>query len=253
MPRVIPMCALCARRSCLPTEWGARAANLYNADYARRYRSTDDEIRHGALVERFGEWIGRVCDSFGRDIVVLDLGCGTGRYFWALRHVKELVGIDVSPAMLAEARQPVDAGAIRVGKMTLIEGDFLAQTFERDRFDLVYSIGVLGEHVPLDQQIAARVHQWLAPGGRFAFTAVHRESFSVPRTLKRRAGEWLMKAAPGGTRAQLRNRLLSGGLYVDEPYLRDELGRAGFATESIEQHESDVHLHCLSIARKARS
>jgi SAM-dependent methyltransferase len=232
------------------TNWGARAANLYTVDYARRYRFVDDEIRHGALVKRFGDWIGAVCDGFGREIAVLDLGCGTGRYFWALRHVKELVGIDVAPAMLAEARQPVDAGEIRIGTLTLIEGDFLTHVFDRNRFDLVYAIGVLGEHVPFERTIAARVREWLAPGGRFAFTAVHRESFSVPRTLKRRAGEWLLRRTTGAVRGQLRERLLAGGLYVDEEYLSAVLRATGFEVESLERHESDVHLHCLAVARK---
>lgn len=232
------------------TEWGRRAAQLYAPGYAERYRRADDEIRAGALVTRFGEWLGRICDSVGGSIEALDLGCGTGRYFWALRHVRELVGVDVSPAMLAEARHPIDAGAIRVGTLTLVEGDFLTTPFEPGRFNLVYSIGVLGEHVPFDAAVARRVHGWLAPEGRFAFTAVHRESFSVPRTASRRAGELLMPLSPRPVRRSLRSRLLAGGLYVDEQYLRDVLGGAGFDIESLDRYESDVHLHCLCVARK---
>ena len=91
------------------TKWGERAATLYDTKYARKYRAVDDEIRDGALVQKFGGWLRELCESFGRDITVLDLGCGTGRYFWALRHTNELVGIDVSAPMLAEARRPVDA------------------------------------------------------------------------------------------------------------------------------------------------
>ena len=103
---------------------GERAARLYGADYARRYRQVDDEIRHGALVTRFGEWLGATCDRFQHELVVFDLGCGTGRYFWALRHVRELVGVDVSAAMLTEAKRPLDRGAITAA-VTLIQGDFL--------------------------------------------------------------------------------------------------------------------------------
>lgn len=232
------------------SEWGQRARQLYEAGYAQRYRSVDDEIRTGGLVTRFGGWLGGVCDSFGRDLTALDLGCGTGRYFWALRHVRELVGIDVSPAMLAEACAPVDAGAVQVGRLTLLEGDFLTLPLDRDRFDLVYSIGVVGEHVPFDLRLCRRVHDWLRGDGRFAFTAVHRASFSVPRTAKRSAGEMLMRALPEFARGPVRERLLSGGLYVDEQYLEDVLRAAGFAVESLQQYESDVHLHCLCVARK---
>jgi SAM-dependent methyltransferase len=224
---------------------------LYDADYARRYRRVDAEIRHGALVTRFGEWLGNVCDSFDREIVALDLGCGTGRYFWALRRVRELVGLDVSEAMLVQAREPIDAGSVRIGEVRLIHGDFLTYPLESHRFDLVYSVGVLGEHVPLDPQIARRVHDWLTAGGRFAFTAVHRQSFSVPRTPQRRVGELLMKWLPARLVTPLRLRLLAGGLYVDEQYVTEVLTSTGFEIESLDRHRSDVHMHCLCVARKA--
>lgn len=232
------------------TEWGRRAAELYRPEYARRYRRADEEIGDGELVTRFGAWLGDACDSFGREISALDLGCGTGRYFRALRNVRDLVGVDVSPAMLAEARHPLGASSVRVASLTLLEGDFLTVALDSGRFDLVYSIGVLGEHVPFDAAIARRVHGWLRPGGRFAFTAVHRRSFSVPRTASRRVGEWLLPVSPALVSTPLRQRLLSGGLYVDEAYLDDVLRAASFAIESLDHHESDIHLHCLCIARK---
>jgi SAM-dependent methyltransferase len=232
------------------SEWGERAATLYQTDYARRYRAADDEIRQGALVARFSQWLAQVCDSFGREITALDLGCGTGRYFRALRHVRELVGIDVSAAMLAEAEHPVGQHEIQVGRIALVLGDFLTQPFEPASVDLVYSIGVLGEHTPVDRRVADRVHRVLRASGRFAFTAVHWRSFSVPRTLKRRIGEWLLPVTSGAVHQRLRDRVLAGGLYVDEQYLTDVLERAGFTVESLDRHMSDVHLHCLCVARK---
>jgi SAM-dependent methyltransferase len=234
------------------TEWGDRAAQLYGPDYARKYRAMDDELRMGPLVARFGGWIRELCEGFGRSIAVLDLGCGTGRYFWAVRHATELVGIDVSAAMLAEAKRPVDAGHLEVPKVTLVHGDFLTRPLGESRFDLVYSIGVLGEHTPFDATVATRVHRALMPGGLFAFTAVHVNSFSVPRTTKRKVGECLLPIAPGPLRGALRHRLLAGGLYVDPPYVREVLTGAGFKVESIEYHESDVHLHCMCVGRKPR-
>ncbi len=245
------------------TRWGERAAQLYDHVYARRYRDHDDAIRDGTLVTHFSGWLGAVCERFGRPIDVLDMGCGTGRYFRALRHVRRLVGIDVSRAMLAEAQHPVGDGAGSLGgpgdpgnrgtpvntdALTLVEGDFLEYELEPAAFDLVYAIGVLAEHSPFDARIARRVRGWLRPDGRFAFTAVHPLSFSVPRTPKRRAAEWLMPVA-GPFRAVLRARLMRDGLYADEQRVREVLGSTGFAVESIELFESDVHLHCLTIAR----
>jgi SAM-dependent methyltransferase len=232
------------------TEWGRRAEELYQPDYATRYRAVDEDIRHGTLVETFGGWLRRLSESFGREITALDLGCGTGRYFWALKNVRELVGIDVSEAMLAQARTPVDAAAISAGRITLLQGDFLSQTLADGSFDLIYSIGVLAEHSPLDDRLANRVFRWLAPGGAFAFTAVHPLSFSVPRTWKRRVGEWLLPFSGGGVKNALRAKLMSGGLYADEARLRELLPRHGFHVESVVSHLSDVHLHLMCVARK---
>jgi len=229
------------------TKWGARAAELYSDAYARRYRTADDAIRDGELVTRFSGWLGQVCDDFHGDIDVLDLGCGTGRYFHALRHLHRLVGIDVSRPMLDEARHPIGAPQIPV---ELIEGDFLTHDFGAETFDLIYSIGVLAEHSPFDEAVASRVFRWLRPGGRFAFTAVHPLSFSTPRTIKRRIAERLLPLTRGGLRRALRARLMRDGLYADEERLREVLYATGFAVESIEPYESDVHRHSMTVARK---
>ena len=230
------------------SRWGVRAAELYGDAYARRYRVHDDAIRDGELVTRFSGWLGGICDRFGRDIDILDLGCGTGRYFHALRHVRRLVGIDVAQPMLDEARHPVGSPALRA---ELVHGDFLTHEFGDRQFDLVYSVGVLAEHSPFDEAVALRVKRWLAPGGRFAFTAVHPLSFSVHRTLKRRAAELMLPICSGSLRRALRARLMRDGLYADEERLSDVLQAAGFAVESLEPYQSDVHLHTMAVARIA--
>lgn len=232
------------------TEWGRRAADLYQPDYAARYRQADEDIRDGELVQTFGRWLRRITESFGREISVLDLGCGTGRYFWALRNVRDLVGVDVSASMLERARTPVNGAEVTAARITLVHGDFLTQVFDAGRFDVVYSIGVLAEHSPLDDRIVQQVARWLAPGGMFAFTAVHPRSFSVPRTWQRRLGERLLPWTARRWRAALRSRLLSGGLYADEDRLHELLPRYGLAIESIEPHHSDIHLHLMCVARK---
>jgi SAM-dependent methyltransferase len=233
------------------SKWGQRAAALYQPEYATRYREADDQIAQGELVQTFGQWLRELTVSFGRDISVLDLGCGTGRYFWALANVRELVGIDVSAPMLERARNPVNPGSITARHISLLQGDFFSHAFDAGQFDLVYSIGVLAEHSPLDDGIVARVARWLAPGGLFAFTAVHPQSFSVTRTWRRRLAEWALPVTAGAVRAALRERLMAGGLYADETRLRELLPRHGFAIESLRPHRSDIHLHLMCVARKA--
>ena len=229
------------------SRWGARAATVYTDSYARRYRDADEAA---GVHAGFSEWLRGVCARFDHPFEALDLGCGTGRYFQALSGARRLVGIDVSGPMLEYARRPIGVVAMPAGWLTLVEGDFLQQEFRPGEFDLVYSIGVLAEHAPFDQAVAARVRRWLRPGGRFAFTTVHPLSFSVPRTMKRRAGEWLASIARGRVRRALRSRLMSEGIYADEERVREVLGAEGFAIETIEVLVSDVHQHMLVVAVK---
>ncbi len=223
-----------------------RAARLYSEDYADRYSQVDRVASADAAFVRLSSWLGPLCAGFGRPIAVLDLGCGTGRYFQSLTNVRELVGVDASESMLERARLAAPAS---IPSLTLIRGDVETCALEPGRFDLVYSIGVLAEHAPLTAALAARVFTWLAPGGAFAFTAVHPESFSVTQSWKRRVGRRAMALSAGSVRERLRSRWLAGGLYGDEASITDLLRDAGFAIESLDRL-ADVHLHCLAVGRK---
>jgi SAM-dependent methyltransferase len=235
------------------TEWGRKAADLYATDYARRYRAHDEELSHVEAYRAFCEWLGDICGRFagkhGR-IDVLDLGCGTGRYFAALRNVNELVGLDASGAMLAEAANPVDAQHITAKTIQLVEGDALTHGFLPGSFDLIYSIGVLAEHTPFDSRIVGNVESWLRPGGRFAFTTVHPDSASIPRTPGRTLGRAMLPLSPAPLRRWLRAKLTADGQYADEALIVERLG-SQFSIESMSRLESEAHLHCLCVAVRA--
>jgi SAM-dependent methyltransferase len=229
-----------------------KAADLYHAEYARRYREHDDELANVDAYARFCAWLGEVCDRFDREIDVLDLGCGTGRYFRSVRHVRTLVGIDASAAMLAEARAPLAADQISARTVRLVHGDIASHPFDPETFDLAYAVGVLAEHMPLDDRIVANVWRWLRPGGRFAFTTVHPESSSVPRTVGRVAGQFILPFTAGPLRRRLRQRLTADGRYADETLIHERLhGR--FVVESLVRLHSEAHLHCVCTARKVGS
>lgn len=228
--------------------WGRKAEALYDDGYARRYRDRDEQLLHEVTYQDFIAWLQRVCDRFSGPIDVLDLGCGTGRYFWGVKKARTLVGFDASAPMLAEARHPVCADRIDAA-VTLVHGDLATHAFPDRAFDLVYSIGVLAEHVPLDAALVSRVWRWLKPDGRFAFTTVHPQSPDVPRTWSRRLASIAMPIAPGSLGRSLHRRLMSGGMYGDERWIRDVLG-GRFTIESLEQFRSDVHLHGRCVARK---
>ena len=226
--------------------WAKRAAALYDDAYAKRYRHHDDELESSNL--QLVTWLGGVCDRFDRQIDILDLGCGTGRYFWGLRRVNSLVGLDASAAMLEEARHPLHGDRLGGVPITLVRGDVMTQSFPASSFDLVYSIGVLAEHVPLDSSVVTRVHAWLRPGGRFAFTTVHPESVSVPRTTARRGAAKALELLPAAATGALHRRYVGNGLYGDERWIRHVLASA-FDVESLDRFQSDVHLHGRCVAR----
>jgi SAM-dependent methyltransferase len=230
--------------------WAERASSLYDAVYARRYRDRDDELASARSNQELLDWLGAACDRFDHPIDVLDLGCGTGRYFWGLRRVATLTGLDASAAMLDEARRPIHAERLAGVPITLVRGDVMRHEFAPARFDLVYSIGVLAEHVPLDRGVVDRVHSWLRPGGRFAFTTVHPQSASVPRTMPRRLASAAVAVLPAAITAALHERLVVSGMYGDERWITERLHER-FSIESLERFPSDVHLHgrCVAVKR----
>ena len=221
---------------------------VYDAEYARRYRRRDEELDGVGSYHALVQWLGEVCDRFDHPIDVLDLGCGTGRYFWGLRNVNTLTGLDASEPMLAEAGHPTRGAQINARQITLVKGDLATHQFRRGSFDLVYSIGVLAEHVALTRALVERVAHWLKPRGRFAFTTVDPQSPDVPVTLPRRVASAVLPVAPGALGAALHRRLMSGGMYGDERWIREQL-RGLFTVETIDRFQSDVHLHGRCIAR----
>lgn len=234
-----------------PSSSAQKAAALYDQRYAERYRAHDDTLTDSGPYLGFVRWLRSVCEKFPAPIDALELGCGTGRYFSALTKTRSIVGLDASADMLAMARTPYRADAITAGRITLIHGDLFTQPLEDGAFDLVYSIGVLAEHAPLNEAVASRVHRLLKPGGRFAFSTVHPDSPSITRTFGRGLGR-IIAAMPGPFKRPMRERLLSGGMYADETRIHELLAPA-FAIESIERFVSEAHLHCLCVARKAES
>ncbi|HEY6451637.1 MAG TPA: class I SAM-dependent methyltransferase [Steroidobacteraceae bacterium] len=98
---------------------------------------------------------------------VLDVGCGIGR--WSRRLAArgaQVLGIDISPTMIAEARRR--AGADGVAERCRFEAQNLSALRLDQQFDLVLSVTVLQHILAPDDLRAAlsAMHAHLAPGGR---------------------------------------------------------------------------------------
>jgi SAM-dependent methyltransferase len=104
----------------------------------------------------------------------LDVGCGSGRLFRPLMDggARRLVGLDGSPALLRRAAarieaDPVLAGALAAGRMTLVHGD-VRRPPTVGRFELAVCAGVL-PHLDGPEEalrMLGALETLLAPAGR---------------------------------------------------------------------------------------
>jgi len=150
---------------------GGTAPSKAPAAYVRQLFDDYAERFDAQLVERLGyrapavlaEALGRVLGS-ASGLAVIDAGCGTGLAAPALRPMAtQLVGIDLSPAMIAKARARGLYDRLEVGELEA------ALAAEGGSYDLLVAADVLvyfGDLAP----VAAAAHRALKPGGHFAFT-----------------------------------------------------------------------------------
>lgn len=90
----------------------------------------------------------------------LDAGCGAGALALALAPlVREVVGVDVAPELLAEARKRAPANA------TFVEADATRLPFEAGSFELAGTARVL-HHVERPERVIGELARVTRPGGR---------------------------------------------------------------------------------------
>jgi len=132
---------------------------------------------------------------------VLSLGCGIGDTELLLApHVAELVGVDVSPAAIRQAR--ADAAKLAISNVRFEEGATAG-----GRFDIVIAIFFL-HHLP-DEELAAlpeRLQSMLVPGGVFYSLDPSRQRLSgafgrlfIPQLMKKYQSPDERELAPEAT------------------------------------------------------
>jgi arsenite methyltransferase len=104
---------------------------------------------------------------------VLDLGCGAGTDSLVAAQMVgssgSVVGIDMTPAMLAKARRA--AAELGVTNADFVEGEVESLPFRDDSFDVVISNGVI-DLVPDKDAVYSEIYRVLAPGGRIQIADV---------------------------------------------------------------------------------
>src|SRR5262245_38820409 len=115
----------------------------YRAE-ANHYRQDDEIEVMSDHHRRLATVLSGISASFGRPIAALDAGCGTGRFFYCLRNVDRLVGLDITAEMLRAAENPVKSDEVTVRRIELIRSNVFFTSFPPASFDLIYSFGMFG-------------------------------------------------------------------------------------------------------------
>jgi 2-polyprenyl-3-methyl-5-hydroxy-6-metoxy-1,4-benzoquinol methylase len=163
-------------------EWGRRDA-YFGVITNPRFRSSELTERTRQEFFESGRWHVRYVMEVIRkhlhpDFVpsrILDFGCGVGRVllpFAALAH--EVVGLDVSPSMLLEARRNCEQHSI-ANVVLLVSDDSLSSL--SGGFDLIHSC-IVFQHIPLERGrlIFARLLQHMSSGGVAAIQLTYSKS-----------------------------------------------------------------------------
>lgn len=167
---------------------------------------------------------------------VLEVGCGTGAFTvplaGAVGERGEVLGVDISAAMLAEARKRL--AATRLRNVTLLEADAQTHQFDPSRFDLVTSrFGVM---FFVDPAAAfANLLRAAGPGGRLCFACwaalEDNRHWLIPYDVVQRH---LGPPAPKPPRAP------GPMAFADLDYVRSFLSAAGFDTIEIHRETPDI-------------
>lgn len=155
------------------------AASLYVASFGRQWN------RHDVMRPEEDEAVFRAKTGLDpRDLagrLVLDAGCGGGRYAALLgRHGAHVLGVDLSDAV-AKAR----ALCSDLPDVLIVQADLLDLPLADAAFDVVFSIGVL-HHSPDPRRAFAQVARRVKSGGRLAVWLYRRNT--APQ-------EWLNSAS----------------------------------------------------------
>ena len=151
-----------------------RTKSAYGLQW-NRFRIIRPEEDRATFANRTGFTAGDL-----RGALVLDGGCGMGRYLRVAAEAgARVVGMDLSQAVVAARDLTRDWPDVQV-----LRGDLLRPPFAEGTFDLIYSLGVL-DHTPDPRAAFLALARLLRPGGRIAVWVYPRE---------RPALEWVMNA-----------------------------------------------------------
>lgn len=219
------------------------------ASQAREYRANDDLHVTGTDHQRVCSKLLLLSTSYGVPVHVVDLGCGTGRYFHCLKNVACLTAIDVSQEMLNEAKSPVRSEALDLCCARYICGDLYTLELPPNEFHLAYCLGVFGNGCALTPPLARKILASLRPGGTFFFDTPDASFLPQWRWFKKRVRSHIYHLLPESIQAAWDRAAGWPPAFIPtKSELERLLRNAGFHEISVISHPS--HLPGVSNGRK---
>jgi ubiquinone/menaquinone biosynthesis C-methylase UbiE len=112
---------------------------------------------HPETVEKLGRLL-----SISGNSKILDMGCGTGNYIYALRKMTDkIIGLDMSAGMLAQAKT-------KYPKISFVQADVTNLPFKSETFDGTFAVQVL-HHIKEKERFLREAHRNPAKTGAYRF------------------------------------------------------------------------------------
>lgn len=155
----------------LSTIYQERCAKIFSGEIAERYPMKADGERY----EMYRKLITLGCFE-KKSPFVLELCCGTAKYAHMLAKTScaLYVGVDLSADMLLKAER----NCVRYFRNYCLINDTIENYKSEIRYDFIFSIGTLGEYVPLSASLLNKMVSFLNIGGKMFFTVVDRAAYT---------------------------------------------------------------------------
>lgn len=160
------------------TYWNARPCNVRHSPSPVGTKQYFDEVEarkylvepHIPLFAEFEKWKGKK---------VLEIGCGIGTDTMNFaRAGAQVTAVDLSTESLALAKKRAEVFGLDNITFYQANAERLSDYVPVDRYDLVYSFGVI-HHTPHPERVIEQIHQYLDKDSIFKIMVYHRRSWKV--------------------------------------------------------------------------
>ncbi len=223
-----------------------RAKQYYNTKEVSLYPR---EAPEGEAYKVYHDNIRAVCPEEAGEFSVLELGCGTGRFFFYLCNVSQLTAVDISEHMLRAAQENLRRKPELHSVTDFVHSSI--EEFETDRkFDFIYSIGTLGEYCEFNRAVLEKIITFLKPNGMFFFTIVDADAY-VNREkigIGKRAFRFAIRFLPYRLRIRLgaRSQVVADwkNLFMTKKQLEEVLSSSGTPIRwEVSRSKDNLHVH----------